>query len=89
MNVFALSIITPTGKMFEGNIESLTVPTVEGSLGVLANHTPILALLKQGTLNIKQNNTQQNISIKGGVLEVTKNHQALVLADEAVVVPNP
>ena len=87
MNTFPLSIITPTGKIFEGTVESLTAPALEGTLGILANHVPILTLLKQGTLRIQQNQNQQNFSITRGILEVNKLHQVLILADEASSTP--
>jgi F-type H+-transporting ATPase subunit epsilon len=76
-----LEIITPDKKLFEGEAKSLTVPGSEGSLGILNNHAPMIASLKQGTVKITDNAAQvHKFEIKGGVVEVLKNN-VIVLAE--------
>ena len=82
--MFHLSLVTPGGKIFDGDIEYVSVPGTEGSLGVLSRHTPILALLKKGILTIKQNNEAKFFAIGAGILEVGSDHSALVLSNEAL-----
>ena len=83
MNNYKLSIITPHGKIFDGEVESLVAPGTEGSFGVLFNHAPMITTLKPGLIEIKKNNSTQKFSISEGILEVEKNSQVLILANQA------
>ena len=75
-----VEIITPDKKLFEGEAKSVTVPGSEGSLGVLNNHAPMIASLKQGKVKVTTANGVQNFDVKGGVIEVLKN-KVVVLAE--------
>lgn len=76
-----LEIITPDKKLFEGQVKSAVFPGSEGSFGVLNNHAATIATLKEGTIElIEENNTSRHIDIKGGVVEVLKN-KVIVLAE--------
>ena len=45
---FDLSLVTPEGPAFEGEVEMLIVPGQDGEIGVLARHAPLVATLKAG-----------------------------------------
>ncbi len=76
-----IEIITPDKKLFEGQVKSATFPGSEGSFGVLNNHAAMIATLKNGTIElIEENNTTQSFAVKGGVVEVLKN-SVIVLAE--------
>jgi F-type H+-transporting ATPase subunit epsilon len=76
-----LEIITPDKKLFEGSVKSAVFPGSEGSFGVLNNHAPMIATLKQGKVElIEDNNNKIEFAIKGGVVEVLKNN-VIVLAE--------
>ena len=79
--LYHLSIITPQGKFFEDDVEFLSAPGKEGVFNILANHTPIISLLKEGTLRIKTNGIEQSFPATQGILEVNTQHQVLVLLD--------
>ena len=83
MATYKLSIITPNGKVFDDQVESLSVPGAEGSFGVLAHHAPIVALVKNGAVSINQNNTQLGYEIGPGILEVNQKGDTLLLTDKA------
>ena len=83
MQNYHLSIITPNGKVFEGEVEALTAPGSEGTFQVLARHAPLTASLKKGTAKIKQNGEEKNLMIKNGILEVDGKNRVLLLTDEA------
>ena len=83
MNSYKLSIITPSGKIFDGEVESLQAPGTEGSFGVLFKHAPMITTLKPGFIEIKKNNSTQKFSISAGILEVEKSSHVLVLANKA------
>jgi F-type H+-transporting ATPase subunit epsilon len=76
-----LEIITPEKKLFEGNVKSAIFPGSEGSFGVLNNHSPMVASLKAGNIElIEDNNTRTNFAVKGGIVEVLKSN-VIVLAE--------
>ncbi len=76
-----LEIITPDKKLFEGSVKSAVFPGSEGSFGVLNNHAPMIATLKEGKVEIvEENNNKIEFAIKGGVVEVLKNN-VIVLAE--------
>ena len=76
-----LEIITPDKKIFEGEVKSAVFPGAEGSFGLLNNHAAMIATLKNGTIElIEENNTTHSFTVKGGVVEVLKN-SVIVLAE--------
>jgi len=76
-----LEIITPDKKVFEGQVKSALFPGSEGSFGVLNNHAPMIATLKNGTIElVEENNTTNSFVVKGGVVEICKNN-VIVLAE--------
>jgi F-type H+-transporting ATPase subunit epsilon len=78
---FKLEILTPSRREFEGNVVSLVVPGVEGSLGVLAHHAPLITPLAPGKLEVQPASGEREFYfVSGGFLEVSHNH-AIVLAD--------
>jgi F-type H+-transporting ATPase subunit epsilon len=77
---FPLLIITPRRKVFDGNVELLSVVTTAGQLGILANHTPLLTIMKTGPMHIQSNKKMIYYAVSGGVLSVQKN-QTILLVD--------
>ena len=47
-----LDIITPDSKLFSGEVTSVTLPGIDGDLGVLNNHAPLITTLKVGEITI-------------------------------------
>lgn len=77
---FALLIITPQKKVFDGQVTLLNLVTTAGQLGILANHTPLLTIVKTGPLHIIQQNQTVYYAVSGGVLSVKKD-QTILLVD--------
>jgi F-type H+-transporting ATPase subunit epsilon len=77
---FPLLIITPRRKVFDDQVELLSVVTTAGQLGILANHTPLLSIMKTGPMHIKTNKKTIYYAVSGGVLSVQKN-QTILLVD--------
>ena len=76
-----LEIITPDKKLFEGSVKSAVFPGSEGSFGVLNNHAPMIATLKDGKVELtEENNNKLEFMVKGGVVEVLHN-KVIVLAE--------
>jgi F-type H+-transporting ATPase subunit epsilon len=75
-----LDIITPDKKLYSGQAKSVYVPGIDGSLGVLENHAPLITTLKAGDVRIEGEHGKENFTIKGGVLEVLHN-KVIILAE--------
>lgn len=72
---FKIEIVTPERIVVSmDNAVSLVVPAAEGSLGVMANHAPLMASLEIGELDIRSStNELTSIAISGGFMEVRDN----------------
>jgi len=81
--LFHLAILSASGKIFEGNLQSLVAPGKVGYLGILANHAPLMSALVPGKTTLKDASGKTTIlnSKTAGFLEVIKN-RATILLDE-------
>ena len=76
-----LEIITPDKKLYEGSVKSAVFQGIEGSFGVLNGHAPMIATLKEGKIELTEdNNNKLEFAVKGGVVEVL-NSNVIVLAE--------
>jgi F-type H+-transporting ATPase subunit epsilon len=83
---FALSLVTPEGAAFEGEVEMLIVPGAAGEIGVLARHAPLVAMLKAGSTRIYRDRGSQDVlefATGAGFFKVEQD-RALALVDHAV-----
>ncbi len=73
MKTFKLSISTPIGKNFEiENAVQLNADILEGRIGVMAKHTPLVSSLKVSEFSVELDNGQQLIGVvDGGIFNVT------------------
>lgn len=82
-NSFKLSVVAPDRTVFEDEVTSIVAPGVEGYLGVMAGHEPIIAALRSGVVELMDKaNVRLHLAVTGGFLEVSDN-QAIILADDA------
>src|SRR5690606_35294895 len=65
-----------------GQVDTVNVPGVEGRMGILPNHSPLLTLLDFGEVYIRKNGVEEYFAIGGGFLEVQPDH-VTILADSA------
>lgn len=77
-----LDIITPDRKVFSGEIESVTVPGVNGQFQVLKGHAAIISSLEKGPIKVKTAEGELNYLSEGGVVEVL-NDNIIVLVERA------
>ncbi len=81
--MFRLSIVTPEKIVFDGEVASLIVPGVEGYLGVLSHHAPLITALQTGKIEFRDAGDKLHIfAVSGGFIEVSHN-TATLLADTA------
>ena len=77
-----LDIVTIERIAFSGDVDIVIAPGVQGELGILPQHAPLITALEVGELRFKQGDQEQGFAIGGGYLEVL-NNQVTVLADSA------
>jgi len=77
MNV---QVLTPTGKIFEGQASAVRVPGSAGLFEVLENHAPIVSSLEAGQVRITlSDGSRKDLAIQGGFVEVLRNEVALLV----------
>lgn len=77
-----LEVITPERVVVGEDTQSIIVPGVQGYLGVLPDHTPMVASLRIGLVKYKQDGSFRRVAVSGGFFEVAKN-KAVILAETA------
>jgi F-type H+-transporting ATPase subunit epsilon len=82
MPTLRLEVVTAEREVFSGEVDSLIAPGVEGELGILPRHAPLVAMLQAGELRYRRADEETNLAIGGGFLEVA-NNRVIVLADSA------
>lgn len=77
-----LEITTPDETIFTGETDLVQLPGLDGSFEILNNHAPLISVLKEGRIKIKEKESGKDkfFAVKGGVVEVLSN-KVLVLAE--------
>src|SRR3954447_24289856 len=81
---FRCEVLTPEGEVFNDEVEMVSTRTDTGSIGVLANHAPLMGILEPTELRLYKSESDVEKFAQGeGYLQVVDNH-ALVLVEEAI-----
>ena len=81
---FAAEVLTPEGQVFSEDVEMLSTRTAVGSIGILANHEPVLAILEPAELRLYRSESEVvRFAQAEGYLQFAEN-RALVLVEEAI-----
>ena len=68
-----IRILTPSEALFEGEVESVTLPGTLGSFTVLDSHAPIISSLESGKVVVKETNGAHEYALNSGFVEVKDN----------------
>ena len=79
MKTFLLEIYTPYGKYFDRYVEELVIQTEEYVLGILPNHTPLVAKVKTSKMEVFQNGEKKCYAIAEGLINVKKDGVVLLV----------
>ena len=79
MKTFLLEIFTPYGQYFDRYVDELVIQTEEYVLGILPNHTPLVAKVKTSKMEIIQNGQKKCYAIAEGLLNVKKDGVVLLV----------
>ena len=81
---FGVEVLTPEGEVFNEEVEMVSTRTVIGSIGILANHEPLLAMLDPTELRLYRSDSDIVHLAQGeGYLQMIDNH-ALILVEDAI-----
>jgi F-type H+-transporting ATPase subunit epsilon len=78
-----LEIVTPEAKVYSDTIDSVVIPTVEGEIGVLPGHIPLLTQIEHGELRVTKGTTSQLLAVSGGFAQIDGD-RVRVLAEHAI-----
>ncbi|MBA2794124.1 MAG: F0F1 ATP synthase subunit epsilon, partial [Thermoleophilaceae bacterium] len=89
-DTFPVEVLTPEGQVYEGEVEMVSTRTGTGSIGVLANHAPLMAMLEPTELRLYESGSDNPNSgdavrfAQGeGYLQVVDN-SALIIVEDAI-----
>ncbi|MBI4310350.1 MAG: F0F1 ATP synthase subunit epsilon [Chloroflexi bacterium] len=83
MATMKLEIVTAEKQVYSEEVNGVVAPGIEGELGILPHHAPLLTILQPGELRIMREGQEDNyLAVSGGFLEVMANH-VVILADTA------
>ena len=73
-----LEIVTPTAVVYSEDVEMVTLPAVDGRIGVLPHHVRLLTRVVPGEIAVKRNGQQEFLAIGEGLVEITGDHVSIV-----------
>ena len=82
MKLLDVEIVTAEKTIFSGQASLILVPGIEGELGILSSHAPIITELDPGEVLIRNKQEELSLVLSGGFLEVF-NDKVTILADAA------
>ena len=77
-----VQVVTAERQMLDDEADVVIAPSVEGTIGILPRHAPLLTALAPGVLVLKKDGAEEVLAVSGGFLQVSHN-RVLVLADTA------
>ena len=85
--MFRFQLVTITGSKFDDEVYEVVLPTLDGQIGVLAHHMPLVSVVTNGVIMVRRNRTDPDhardlFATNGGVIDVSDN-VLRVLVDEA------
>ena len=82
-----LEIVTPDAKVFSEDVDMVTLPGVEGEMGIYPHHVPLLTQIVPGEIIARKSGRDYFLAIGEGFVEVTGDHVS-ILADMAIRAEN-
>jgi len=82
MSSIKLDIVTAERVVFSDDVETIVAPGIDGELGILPSHAPLMTMLVPGELLVKRSGEEFSLAVSGGFLEIRPD-RVIVLADTA------
>lgn len=77
------SLVSPARELFAGMVDQVNIPGTEGDLGILPNHSPLMAAIRTGLIGVNQDGVESFYFVQGGFADVTPDGLT-VLAEKAM-----
>jgi F-type H+-transporting ATPase subunit epsilon len=82
MAMITVDIVTAERTVFSDDAEVVVVPGIEGQMGILPHHIPLMTMLRAGEVLVRRGGEETNLAISGGFLEVNSD-RVIILVDAA------
>lgn len=70
-DTLTFSLVSPERELFSGQVDQVDLPGTEGDLGVLPNHSPLMAAIRTGAITVYANGGEEKFFVEGGFADVT------------------
>ena len=77
-----LEIVTAERSVYSEDVDEVIAPGLDGELGILPQHAPLMTMLQPGMLTVKKGGDEINLAVSGGFMEV-RPERVIILADTA------
>jgi F-type H+-transporting ATPase subunit epsilon len=78
-----LEIVTPEARVYSESVDTVVIPTVDGEVGILPGHVPLVTQVGAGELRVTKGSVTQLLVVGGGFAQVT-GEKVSILADSAI-----
>ena len=78
------SLVSPEAELFAGDVDKVDIPGSEGDLGILPNHSPLMAAIRTGAITVYADGEETQYFVQGGFADVTPAGLT-VLAEKAAL----
>jgi F-type H+-transporting ATPase subunit epsilon len=85
MTTFHFELVSPARLLFEGPVESVVLPGVEGDMTVMANHAATMTSLRPGVVTIGDGKSSKRLYVRGGFADINASGLT-ILAEQATPV---
>ena len=75
-----LEIVTPEKEVFHDMVDSFIAPALEGEVGILIGHAPLIAVIEPGVLKYKKDGQEEKIAVSSGFMELVNNEAEILVA---------
>jgi F-type H+-transporting ATPase subunit epsilon len=82
-----LEIVTPEAKTYSEDVDMVTLPGVEGEMGIFPMHVPLMTQIVPGEIAVRKNGQEFHLAVGEGFVEITQDRVA-VLTDMAIKAEN-
>ncbi len=70
-DTFTFSLVSPERELFSGQVDQVDLPGTEGNLGILPDHTPLMAAIRTGAVTVYADGQEEQFFVQGGFADVT------------------
>jgi F-type H+-transporting ATPase subunit epsilon len=78
-----LEIVTPEARVYADTVDTVVIPTLQGEIGILPGHLPLLAQVEHGELRVTKGTITTSLAVGGGFVQITGD-KISVLAEHAI-----